>query len=235
MINIKSQGDRIDVYLDKDADFSAVANAFREKVAGAKHFFDGVVATMSFKGRTLSDSEERHLLRVISTETTMRVTLVAGDDPPPPLPIIKKPKPKPVPVPPPPSPIVETPAIPKPTLPSVSPPNISQREMNTAYYRGGLRSGQTIKFDGSVVIVGDANPGSEIVATGNVIILGALKGMAHAGFNGDESCYVSAQQLQPTQLRIANLITYVPTTGRKNEAKPSIAYVLEGEVFIGQL
>jgi len=252
-ITIKSQGDRINIILDKNVTFSALAEAFREKVASASHFFDGVTSNIAFVGRELSRSEERHLLRVISTETTMNVTLVSGEEPPivePPLsagpfsppgePVLRISRPRPI------EPSWES--VPpflhdqddediyEPRIATVVPPSLMHEEIETMYYRGNLRSGQTIKYDGCVVILGDANPGSEIVASGNVIVLGALKGMAHAGFPSDASCFVSALQLQPTQLRIANLITYVPAPERnRKDSQPSIAYVIDGQVFVGPM
>jgi septum site-determining protein MinC len=219
-ITIKSQGDRINIMLDNSVDFEVLSENLRKKVSDAKQFFEGASTNIAFKGRELSESETEKLLNVITTETTMKVTLVEAVDLPPPPPRVTKKaalkEPKPVPV---------------------SPSNLSYVQYNTAFYHGGLRSGQSIKFGGSVVILGDVNPGSEVVAEGNVIVLGSLKGMAHAGVSGDVSCFVSALTLQPTQLRIANLITVVPSPpkGKKEPPKASIAYVKDGQVFIGPL
>jgi len=108
-------------------------------------------------------------------------------------------------------------------------------ESETAYFRSGLRSGQSIKYHGSIVIMGDVNPGSEVVAEGNVIVLGTLKGMAHAGSKGDHSCFVSALVLQPTQLRIGKLITHIPAPARGEKRQPSYAYVKDDQVFVAQI
>jgi len=221
-ITIKSQGDNINILLDASADFETVTNMLRKKISDAKEFFEGATTNVTFKGRQLSASEEKKLLDIITTETTMRVTLIDEESTLPPLRIIKKPPEKFTPDP-----------APLPKAPS----NINYITDNTAYYQGGLRSGQSIKYSGSVVILGDVNPGSEVVADGNVIVLGGLRGMAHAGAGGDTSCFVSALVLQPTQLRIAHLITYVPAPvkGKKEPPKASIAYVKDGQVFIGPL
>ena len=222
-ITIKSQGDRINILMDDSVDFETLKSTLRKKVSDAKQFFEGATTNIAFKGRNLSQKEEELLLEIITTETTMDVTLVEWKEPPLPPPRVPQKTEKPV--------IME----PKPA--PISPSNISYNESNTAYYQGGLRSGQTIRYDGSVVILGDANPGSEIIAGGNVIVLGSLKGMAHAGALGDTSCFVSALALLPTQLRIANLITYVPPPpkGKKVLPKASIAYIKDGQVFIGPL
>lgn len=65
------------------------------------------------------------------------------------------------------------------------------------FHKGSLRNGQKIEFEGSVIVVGDVNPGAEIKAGGNIIILGQLKGMAHAGCKGMTDAFVSAIYMAP--------------------------------------
>ena len=66
-----------------------------------------------------------------------------------------------------------------------------------------------------MVIVGDVNPGSEIIATGDILIMGNLRGLAHAGAKGDKTSIVAAFRLQPTQIRIANYISRPPEGKKK--------------------
>ncbi|MCL1788457.1 MAG: septum site-determining protein MinC [Defluviitaleaceae bacterium] len=228
-ITIKSQGDSINILLDDSVDFEMLEETLRKKVSDAKQFFEGATANVAFKGRNLSVIEETRLLKIITTETTMKVTLVEAQEP-----LLISPSQAKGDAPP---QLAEDAMVKETKSMMVAPSTISYNESNTAYYQGGLRSGQSIKFGGSVVIIGDVNPGSEVIAEGNVTVLGALKGMAHAGVFGDNSCYVSALVLQPTQLRIANLITYVPPAprGKKEPQQASIAYVKDGQVFVGPL
>ena len=72
-----------------------------------------------------------------------------------------------------------------------------------------LRSGMRIEFPGHVVVFGDVNPGAEIVAEGNVLVWGRVRGMIHAGAKGDKSAYICALDLSPTQLRIADEVSAV--------------------------
>jgi septum site-determining protein MinC len=72
-----------------------------------------------------------------------------------------------------------------------------------------LRSGTRIEFPGHVVVVGDVNPGAEIVADGNVLVWGRVRGMVHAGAKGDASAYICALDLSPTQLRIADEVSAI--------------------------
>lgn len=77
---------------------------------------------------------------------------------------------------------------------------------STLYHAGTLRGGQALHHDGNVVVVGDVNPGAELVATGDVLVFGRLAGVAHAGAQGDENARVYALDLDATQLRIATFI-----------------------------
>lgn len=103
---------------------------------------------------------------------------------------------------------------------------------NTILVQRTLRSGQSIHYDGNVVVLGDVNPGSEVVATGNVIVMGALRGVVHAGACGNENAVVMAFRLQPTQLRIANHITRPPDDEPADSGQPEMARIMDGVVTI---
>ncbi len=91
-----------------------------------------------------------------------------------------------------------------------------------------LRSGYRLENTGHVVVIGDVNPGAEIVAGGSVIVWGRLRGMVHAGAQGDANAVVCALDLSPTQLRIADKIAIAPR--RRGKAIPEIARIIQGEV-----
>lgn len=93
-----------------------------------------------------------------------------------------------------------------------------------------LRSGRTIRNHGNVIVIGDVNPGAEIVAGGNVIIWGKLRGRVHAGAEGNERAVVCALDLMPTQLRIAGYITTSPDDKRR-KPRPEMASVREGRII----
>jgi septum site-determining protein MinC len=93
-----------------------------------------------------------------------------------------------------------------------------------------LRSGTSVRFDGDVVLYGDVNPGAHLVATGNIVVLGALKGMAHAGAGGDEDAFIMALQMRPTQLRIGRKIAVPPQ--RETGLVPERARVDDGQIVI---
>jgi len=103
---------------------------------------------------------------------------------------------------------------------------------NTILVQRTLRSGQSIRYNGNVVVLGDVNPGAEVAATGNVIVMGALRGVVHAGAGGDENSVVMAFRLQPTQLRIANHITRPPDNETVDTDHPEMARIRGGVVTI---
>ncbi|MCL2840493.1 MAG: septum site-determining protein MinC [Defluviitaleaceae bacterium] len=227
-VMIKGQLDGINITLDEAVDFDILKENLRKKVSRGRKFFEGSNSTVSFAGREMSDDEEQNLIDIILEETNLDVTFIRSEGFTPPLTA---------------SPSKTGMNAYSSAVSSVTkisnqfPAGFSYRESNTAYYKGGLRSGQTIRFEGSVVIMGDINPGSEVVAGGNVVVLGALKGMAHAGAKGDLQCHIAALDLRPTQVRIADIISYVPAPpkGKKVENNPSYAYIKDGQVFVAPL
>lgn len=98
-----------------------------------------------------------------------------------------------------------------------------------------LRSGQRFFSPGNLVILGDINPGAEVIAAGNILVMGALKGVAHAGYLGDESAVIAAYRLNPTQLRIANHITRPPDDEIVMVREPEMARIRTGKVVIEKL
>ena len=97
--------------------------------------------------------------------------------------------------------------------------------------RRTLRSGRTIHSRGHVVVFGDVNPGAEIIATGDVIVWGRLRGNVHAGANGDTSAIVCALDMIPTQLRIASYITVSPPE-KRHKPKPEIALIRDDQIIV---
>ena len=92
----------------------------------------------------------------------------------------------------------------------------------TKFHRGSLRSGQKIEEDGSIVIIGDVNSGAEVVAADNIVVLGTLRGLAHAGAKGNTKAIIAAGKLDTVQIRIANIVKEID---RDEEPMHRQAYV----------
>lgn len=104
----------------------------------------------------------------------------------------------------------------------------------TIFHTGTVRSGMNLKSEGHLVIKGDVNPGAEISAAGNIVVLGALKGIVHAGTGGDRDAYVAALQLSPTQIRIADIITRAPDDAVE-AIVPEYAYIKDDRIYIDDI
>jgi septum site-determining protein MinC len=97
------------------------------------------------------------------------------------------------------------------------------------WVKGPLRSGGRVEYKGNVVVLGDVNPGAEIVAGGSVIVWGRLRGVVHAGAQGDENAVVCALELAPTQLRIAGEIAVSPK--KSGKSTPEVARMKDGNLL----
>jgi septum site-determining protein MinC len=114
---------------------------------------------------------------------------------------------------------------------ALRPPPIDPEERGTegVLIKRTLRNGRTIHSNGHVVVLGDVNAGAMVIAAGDVIVWGKLRGTVHAGAKGDESAVVCALYLAPTQLRIAGYITISPEDKRR-KPKPEKAMVHNGRI-----
>jgi septum site-determining protein MinC len=102
----------------------------------------------------------------------------------------------------------------------------------THYHAATLRGGQTLHHTGNIVVVGDVNPGAELIATGDILVFGRLAGIAHAGAQGDESARIYALDLAATQLRIATFIAAESDGPRPGITAPEAAVARDGHIVI---
>lgn len=105
-------------------------------------------------------------------------------------------------------------------------------EGKTKYVRGTLRSGRDVTYEGHVVVIGDVNPGAKIVAGGNIIIMGALRGFAHAGASGNKEACIVAIALEAKQIRIADVIGRAPDGEAIKSKTPEMALIRDGILTI---
>lgn len=121
------------------------------------------------------------------------------------------------------------------SLPEVSYAPLDRQSLQEACSEGlllrrTLRSGQAIRHPGHVVIIGDVNPGAEIVAGGDVVVWGRLQGMVQAGALGNDEAIVCALELRPMQLRIGSYIATSPEEQGGSGKHPEVASVIEGQI-----
>jgi len=126
------------------------------------------------------------------------------------------------------------PSIVLPTQQNKSPseaPEITPSGTENIILRKNIRSGQKISAPKDLVIIGNVNPGAELIAGGSIIVMGRLRGTAHAGALGDTGAVVFAHEMQPSQIRIAQFVACSPDCKEKVNY-PEIAYVLNDMIVI---
>ena len=114
---------------------------------------------------------------------------------------------------------------------SLRPPRGERKVFHTELVHRTLRSGQRVSSAGTVVVLGDVNPGAEVVAGGDVVVVGALRGLAHAGAEGNEQATIWALELAAKQLRIAEVVAIAPE-GSESGGGPERARVEKGQIVI---
>ncbi len=202
------------IILKEGEAFDSIYSQIEKKVAHAGRFFKGSSIAIKYRGKKLSKNEQDKILQLLKTKSGAEITSIEEEDE------------------------MEV------EVQENYPKNQNRLKMKNFYfkginegaskfYRGTLRSGQLVSFDGNLVVIGDVNPGGEVVATGNVIVMGSLRGMVHAGADGNKEAIVVAFNLRPMQLRIADIITRSPDGNDNNGTYiPELAYVKENAVYI---
>ncbi|MCL2397493.1 MAG: septum site-determining protein MinC [Defluviitaleaceae bacterium] len=193
------------IIMDEAAMYEKIAESLRAKIRSAHKFFAGATTTISFKGKELTESELLALVEIINAETDLSISFIED--------------------------LTGTFEV----AAAKAPRKSGKAAVDPYFHKGGLRSGQAINHNGSVVVLGDVNAGAEVVATGSVVVFGAIRGMVHAGAGGDRTTFVCATSMQPIQLRIADIITYFPREvimENKNKIDPVYAFVKGEEIYV---
>jgi septum site-determining protein MinC len=114
--------------------------------------------------------------------------------------------------------------------------SIKSMLLNSKLIYATLRSGQIMESKGSLIIVGDVNPGAEVRAEDDIIVLGSLRGMAHAGVSGNVKARIIALHLCPTLLKIGDCIAGAPPDMEtKKSFKPEVAFIENKKIIIENL
>lgn len=242
-VTLKGTRDGFLVLLDDQEEYDALLQQLREKLSSAGKFFQGAGAIVDIGKRELEREDLARLVQMLQGEYGLTVRRVVAN-----LPERNRPEAREnvailrqvgieemesedaapaAPEPPPPSP------APAPRIPvRMGGKRPVQVEDNALFIYRNLRSGQRINYDGSVIIFGDVNPGAEVVASGDIVVMGAFRGLAHAGARGAIGSVVVAFCLAPTQLRIANLIARAPDEDAAAGTRPEMARVKDGMLII---
>jgi len=231
ILEIKGYGNDVNIILGNEAVFSDIEAELIKRLEGSNQFLAGVEIILDAGDRVLSTAECEKLKEILGSKFNLIISAVrsssdktrksaeeAGWK-------------------------VESPQHPqqKKVQEKAEPEKVEEvkeplrRESDTLLHKDTLRSGQGIWHRGNIVIVGDVNPGAEVIATGDVVVMGKLRGIAHAGAEGDTRARIIALNLRPIQLRIAGYIGRSPDLDLKTDKVPEIAQVEDGNIVIHKL
>jgi septum site-determining protein MinC len=220
-IAIKGTRNGLLLTLEPETPFGELLNALAERLAEAPSFFRGASLSVDTTRRSLRVSERTQLEALLAH---YQMSIVPGM----PAALPRTPV----------QPLVTrdlgySPAgVPTTAFTSELASQGDQRESNdTLFLRRTVRSGQAIHHPSNVVVLGDVNPGAEIVAGKDIIVWGVLRGMVHAGYPDNEGAMVCSLLLAPVQLRIAHLLSR-PPEGLEVQPRPEVATIRNEQIVV---
>jgi len=226
-IAIKGTRNGLLLTLEPETSFSELLNALSYRLSEAPGFFRGASLALDTRRRDLRTSERTQLEELLAnyqmSVTSLEQTLKAKQEElvtvPPDIP----------------SDIVLMPTFTAEFQSEQASEQIERLDPrdsdDTLFLRRTIRSGQAIQHASNIVILGDVNPGAEIISGGDVLVWGVLRGMVHAGYPNNESAIVCSLLLAPVQLRIAHLLSR-PPDGYQVQARPEFASIKSGQIVV---
>ena len=209
VVVLKSFQNGISVYLDEKVPFDSLIQEIAIKFKEASKFFGDVKMALSIEGRIVNKTEEIQIIRTIHENSQVEIVCLVGKDE----------------------------EKNRQLFNALEDWKCGQQDScNGQFYRGTLKNHQVLETESSIVVIGDVQPGSAIISTKDIIILGALYGEAYAGGNGDKEHFVVALEMAPERLKIGDF-KYKTKSGKsrwglKPKVQPKIAYVRDNKVVM---
>lgn len=207
-IVIKGKKDRLEINLNSEIDFLTLSEILATKISEARAFIGKSKLAIEFTGRPLTSEEENCLIKIVTENSDIIIAYVFSEK------------------------------ISNSENFSLEDSKALTEEGETYFYRGTLRSGAKIEFDGNVIVIGDVNPGAIIRAKGNIIVIGYLNGTVYAGLGGDLKAFIGAMAFNPIQLTIgmktvSDLQKEILDSNRvKKDSKFKFAHIKNQEIII---
>ncbi|HBY98992.1 MAG: septum site-determining protein MinC [Ardenticatenaceae bacterium] len=213
-VALKGERDGLAITIGPEGDFDEVCSAIAAHLERGGQFFRGASVLIDLGPRHLT-ADQLDVLRTLLSDHGVTLTALRGDDPATRAAALKI--------------GLELPFLPTPTT-LVAEDYVPANSELALIIRRTLRSGQAVHHQAAVVVLGDVNPGAQVIAGGDVIVFGALRGVVHAGASGDDQRVVCALELAPTQLRIGGYIARAPDEKRRRSRLPFRRKHLQPEV-----
>lgn len=205
---IKSFQNGISLHLDETIPFQELLNEVAMKFRESAAFFKNARMALSLEGRILTDAEEHEVVDVICANSELKIICLVGKD-------------------------GDTNQN---YLRALQMLHYENDTNEGQFYRGTLKNGQVLETESSIVIIGDVNPGSTIISTRDIVVLGGLYGTAYAGGNGREGHFIVALEMSPEKVTIGDFKYKTKEKMSKwsirLKIQPKIAFVKNGQVVM---
>lgn len=210
---IKSFPHGISVFLDAELPMESLLEEVALKFRESSHFFKNARLALSLEGRSMTDEEERMVIQAITDNSEIHVLCLVSRDPEADQNYFQ--------------------AVEQCSMQETEEEAPEENDGN--FYRGNLKKGHILETESSIIVLGDVLPGSSIISTRDIIILGGLYGEAYAGGNGDPNHFIVALEMSPEKLQIGDFKDN--TTKKKRwffhqKLQPQIAYVKENKIVM---
>ena len=208
---IKGTKSGIILALDSSLPYEQLKKDIADKFRSSDEFLGEASKAISFQGRELSDEQQEEIISIIHQNCHLNIICVIVDDP-------------------------EKEA----EFSRAIENKYAVQDANTGqFFKGNLRSGQVLDDETSIIVIGDVKAGAKVVSKGNVIILGSLNGTVYAGSTGNSNAFVIALDMNPMQIKIADIIARAPDQPKKlkkkNNPETKIAFLEDGNIYIEPL
>lgn len=205
---IKGTKNGIIVKMDNKLPFDEIKKQLAAKFEETADFFKEANMALTFEGRELTSGQTQEVLDIIQKHSKINIICIVDND-----------------------------RFHEKVFEDAISERINELSAQTGqFYKGTLRSGQVFESESSVIILGDVNPGAKVIAKGNVVVLGTLKGNIYAGAAGNENCFVAALDMNPMQIRIGDVLARCADNAKPDKhIVPKIAFVEEGSIFIEKI
>lgn len=216
-IIFKGRGDGLELVLDEKSEYTLLRNELSRLLQTRKSFFNSENMKIKISGKPLDEYEQADLSGLLKEEFGMGSVEFSASK----------------------SQIASMSELffkntitPNEKKSTPNPPPVVEQEIRqSAFLCHTVRSGQRIEVLGDIVVIGDVNPGAELVAGGSIAVMGTMRGLAHAGAYGDENAVVAANTLSAMQLRIAAKIAISPENAQ-TPGYAEVARIRKGKIVI---
>jgi len=205
---LKSNPHGLIISLSPELPFDELIDAVGEKFRVSAEFFKNARLALTFRGRQLTREEENRLVDAIVENSKIQVLCIVDEE-------------------------KESAEYYKKAVMNAQK---KKEEGDGFFYRGTLRSGQTLDSETSIVVLGDVNPGAQVTSKGNIVILGCCMGTIYAGAGGDAKCFAAALTMKPALVKIAGFAARSAIVKKKDTGDypvdPKMVYVKDDHLQV---